>query len=171
MNLFFRLIYTFVTCAFKSRIHPLAESVKYMRVWPNDLDLNFHVNNGRFLTLMDLGRYDLILRTGLFRVMLKKRWAPLVGAVHVRYKLSLWPFDRFRLRSKVIGWDDKWFYVEQRFEKRNRTIAVALVKTLFRGEKGNIPPQEVLRASKVYLDPPEVPEKVRIALSLYDKLN
>ena len=31
-----------------------------MRVWPNDLDTNAHMNNGRYLTLMDLGRFDLM---------------------------------------------------------------------------------------------------------------
>src|SRR6185503_3961101 len=35
------------------------ESNLSLRVWPNDLDLNIHVNNGRYLTLMDLGRMDL----------------------------------------------------------------------------------------------------------------
>ncbi len=34
----------------------LETSVLRFRVWPNDLDFNFHLNNGRYLTLMDIGR-------------------------------------------------------------------------------------------------------------------
>ena len=44
-----------------------------MRVWPNDLDTNAHMNNGRYLTLMDLGRFDLMTQCGLVGTVLKKK--------------------------------------------------------------------------------------------------
>ena len=48
-----------------ARLGPLDESVIHARVLPTDLDLNLHLNNGRALTLMDLGRVDLMLRMGV----------------------------------------------------------------------------------------------------------
>ncbi len=170
MNLYFRLLLTIVHSFFRKKLHPLAESVLHLRALPSDLDLNVHVNNGRFLSLMDLGRVDLMLRTGLSSVALKHRWAPLVGGVNIRYRYSIKPFQRFRLRTQAIGWDDKWFYIEQRFERGNRTLAVALVKAMFRGPRGNVQPETVLKLVHVNIDPPELPEKVRLALSLYDHL-
>jgi len=166
MNLLFRLFWIIVESFFRKRLHPLAESVLHLRVLPNDLDLNFHMNNGRFLSIMDLGRLDLLIRTDLAKALLKHRWQPLVGAVNVRYKQSLMPFQKYRLHTKVIGWDEKWFYIEQRFARGNRTIAVGLVKALFRGERRNIRPDECLKLIHVNIDPPQMPERVLKWLSM-----
>ena len=40
------------------------------RVWFNDLDINFHMNNGRYMTICDLTRVDLFVRSGLGKLML-----------------------------------------------------------------------------------------------------
>ena len=166
MNLLFRLFIIMIESLFRKRLHPLSESVLNLTVLPNDLDLNMHMNNGRFLSIMDLGRLDLLIRTDLAKALFKHRWQPLVGAVNVRYKLSLMPFDRYRLHTKVIGWDEKWFYIEQRFERKNRTIAVAIVKALFRGPKRNITPEDTLRLIHVNIDPPKMPDKILKWLSM-----
>jgi acyl-CoA thioesterase FadM len=115
---------------------------------------------------MDLGRMDLLIRTDLAAALFRHRWQPLVGSVNIRYKMSLLPFQKYRLRTKVIGWDDKWFYIEQRFERKNRTVAVGLVKALFRGDHRNIPPQETLRLIQVNIDPPTMPEQIKKWLSM-----
>ncbi len=166
MNLFFRFFTIIIESFFRKRLHPLSESVLHLRVLPNDCDLNIHMNNGRFLSIMDLGRLDLLIRTDLAAALLKHRWQPLVGSVNIRYKLSLLPFQKYRLHTKVIGWDEKWFYIEQRFERKNRTIAVGLVKALFRGERRNITPEETLKLIGVNIDPPKMPDKVLKWLSM-----
>ena len=166
MNLFFRLFVIFIESFFRKRLHPLAESVLNLRVLPNDLDLNLHMNNGSYLSLMDLGRLDLLIRTDLAKALVKHRWQPLVGGANIRYKLSLMPFQKYRLHTKVIGWDEKWFYIEQRFERKNRTIAVGLVKALFRGKNRNLTPEQVLKLIHVNIDPPDIPEAVLKWLSM-----
>jgi acyl-CoA thioesterase FadM len=166
MNLLFRLAWIILESFFRKKLHPLSESVLHLRVLPNDLDLNFHMNNGRYLSLMDLGRLDLLIRTDLAAALVRHRWQPLVGSLNIRYKLSLMPFQRYRLRTKVVGWDEKWFYIEQRFERGNRTIAVGLVKTLFRGKGRNITPAETLRLIRVNIDPPAIPENIKRWLSM-----
>ena len=68
MNLIFRLLKTLLLYLLRpTRRGILEESVVRFRVWPNDLDTNLHMNNGRYLTLMDLGRLDLLLRNGSVR--------------------------------------------------------------------------------------------------------
>jgi acyl-CoA thioesterase FadM len=166
MNLLFRLFIIFIESFFRKRLHPLAESVLHLRVLPTDLDLNLHMNNGRYLSLMDLGRLDLLIRTDLAKALVGQRWQPLVGAANLRYKLSLLPFQRYTLHTKVIGWDEKWFYIEQRFKRNRRTIAVGLVKCLFRGNRRNIRPEECLRLIHVNIDPPDMPEHVLKWLSM-----
>jgi len=59
MNLWFRLI-ALVFTAWRATPFRSTDDVSrvHARVWPTDLDLSLHVNNGRYLTLMDLGRSD-----------------------------------------------------------------------------------------------------------------
>ena len=131
-------------------------------VFPNDLDIYLHMNNGRYLTLMDLGRMDWIWRTGLWRTARKNRWAPLVAASTIRYRKSLRLWQRFSLHTRILGWDHKWFYIEQVFRRGERLMASATVLGLFRGPKGNVPPREVLEALGLSMDSPPVSESVRL---------
>lgn len=161
MNLIFRLTLLIIESFFRRKLHPLSESVLKLRVLPNDLDLNLHLNNGRYLAVMDLGRMDLLLRAGLVPLLFKNRWQPLVGGVNIRFKQSLKPLAKYRLHTKIVAWDEKWIYIEQRFERKNRTVATAHVKALFRAPKGNVTPDEVFGLLKMNIDPPKIPERIQ----------
>ena len=123
---------------------PLGEARLAWRVLPNDLDFSLHMNNARYLSLMDLGRVDLLARLGLVRLAFRGHWMPVLGAVTIRYHRPLGPFDRYELASRLLGWDEKWFYIEQRFEAGDKLIARAVVKGLFRAPDGSIPSAAVL---------------------------
>ena len=162
LNLFFRLLLLVLSMPFKKPLGLLDSAELRFRVFPNDLDIYGHMNNGRYLTLMDLGRMDWIWRTGLGRAARKNRWNPLVASSTIRYKKSLTLWKRFTLRTRVIGWDEKWFYIEQVFKRRERTVATAVVKGLFRGPAGNVLPEEVIRAMGQKVDSPSLPDLVRL---------
>lgn len=56
MNLWLRLLWLIVTAKARGAlVLPEGVSIVTFRVWPHDLDLSVHMNNGRYLTLMDLG--------------------------------------------------------------------------------------------------------------------
>jgi len=164
MNLWFRSLIVLFTVFFRRSLDPLDESVLKFRVWPTDLDVNFHMNNGRYLTIMDLGRVDLMLRTGLGKMALKRKWAPLVGSATIRFRQSLNPFQRYRLKSRILCWDEKWFFIEQRFVRQNELVAVGLVKGLLRGRSANIPTATVLEALNLRVASPEIPHAIRLWL-------
>lgn len=162
MNLYFRFVFVLLMALFRRVLGPLDESVHSFRVWPNDLDVNFHMNNGRYLTIMDLGRVDLMIRTGLGWMALRRGWSPLVGSATIRFRRSLDPFQTYQLKSRVLCWDEKWFFIEQRFERRGELIAAGLVKGLLRGREGNIPTADVLRSLNLNVPSPEIPEYIRL---------
>ncbi|RYZ93708.1 MAG: thioesterase [Proteobacteria bacterium] len=139
MNLYFRLIYTFFISWRQGRAALVESQSLSFRAWPHDLDINLHVNNGRYLTLMDLGRVQLMIRLGMAPKILKERWMPVIGSVHMRYRRSLAPLKSFRLETRIIAWDEKWFYIEQRFVCGQELMAVGLVKGLFRSKTGTVP--------------------------------
>ena len=116
------------------------------RVWPGDVDVNLHMNNGRYLALMDLGRLDLILRMGLLGNLVKLKWRPMVGAEFIRFRRGLRPFQAFTLRTRVVTWDDKWVFIRQSFEVDGRAVAIGVVKGLFRCPSGNVPSRALVDA-------------------------
>ncbi|HEX9502601.1 MAG TPA: thioesterase, partial [Thermoanaerobaculia bacterium] len=64
MVLFFRIVLVLVTNLLRRRRGVLDESLIRLRVWPTDMDLNFHLNDGRYLSLSGVARVDLMLRSG-----------------------------------------------------------------------------------------------------------
>ena len=62
----------------------------------------------------------------------------------IRYRREIKSFERFMLRSRVVGWDEKWFYFEHRFEKGEVPAGVAYVRGIFRTREGAVPTENVL---------------------------
>ena len=161
MTLLGRMFWKGITLKARPPLAPLEASRLRFRVWPTDLDINLHMNNGRYLGVMDLGRLDLAFRTGLGRAMTRNHWKPLVGGLTMRYRRSLELFARYELHTRMLGWDAKWCFLEQRFLKDGELIAEGVVRLLFRGEEGNIPSAELLRGIGHDGPSPELPEPVR----------
>jgi acyl-CoA thioesterase FadM len=107
-----------------------------MRVMPNDLDLLRHVNNGIYLSLMDLGRMDLMIRTGKWKELGRRGWYPVAASVTVTYRRSLRLWERYTLETKVIGFDEKAMYVEQRFVRDNEVYVNAIMRARFLKKTG-----------------------------------
>lgn len=145
MNLYFRLLYWLLMLRrLPKQSDPMAAATMTMRVMPNDLDIYKHVNNGRYLTIMDLGRLHLMAVTGLLKLILKQKWDPLLGSVKIHFLKPLKVFQKFSLTTQTLYWDQKWIYLEQKFERKGQLYAVALVKVLFIGKEGKITPQKIL---------------------------
>jgi len=91
----------------------LETHVSHHRCWPWDVDMFLELNNGRTLTLYDLGRFMLAQRTGLIRTIVSNGWALAVAGASVRYRKRVTMFQRIEMRSRAIGWDDRFMYLEQ----------------------------------------------------------
>lgn len=91
--------------------------------WPWDLDMFAELNNGRTLTLYDLGRFALAQRAGLVAALFKHKWGLTMAGASVRYRHRITAFERFEMRSKLTCWDDRFMYLEQSMWKRDGTCA------------------------------------------------
>jgi acyl-CoA thioesterase FadM len=159
MNLFFRLLKVIFLLRLRpSRLQPLATSVLRLRAWPNDLDTNGHVNNGRYLTLMDLGRFDFLMRIGLGRAGFKGGWVPVLAASMVRFRRSLRVFEKVELRTRLLGWDQTWIYLEQTLANEKGLVAVAYLRGVFLRQGKKIPVGELLTAIGHTQTSPPLPE-------------
>jgi len=143
------MIYVFLASFFKERLPAdAAESILTLRVLPNDLDINLHVNNGRYLTLCDLTRIDMFIRTGLAKVMIKKGWIPIVAEHTMTYRKPLKVFQCFELKGSLTHWDEKFFYMTHTFTRDGFTVAEGTSKGTIRARSGVVPPAEVIEAVK-----------------------
>ena len=116
MNLWLRLIWLLTTAGWRGALTlPSSVSCLAFRVWPHDLDLSLHMNNGRYLTLMDLGRTDILLRSGLWREVWRQKWTPIASAITIRFRRELRPFQAFRLETRLVCWDATLVVMEQTF--------------------------------------------------------
>jgi acyl-CoA thioesterase FadM len=152
--------------AIRQHLWPLAllgvldEDRLRMRVWPNDIDINLHLNNARYLNLMDYARTHLLARTGLLNHVVRSRLKPMVGAVWITYRRSLPVFSAFGLSSRLVCWDERWFYLEQTFTGREGLAAVGWVKGVLRDARGNVEPQRVIEGVAPGAVSPPMPESI-----------
>lgn len=134
-------------------------SVLKYRVLPNDIDLNFHMNNGRYLTIMDIARTEFLIRTNLHKLMLKEKYAGVTAGVNIAFLKELKPLSKYELQTKVIAWDDLWFYIQHQFIQDGIIKANAIAKVCFTNKGKRVPPDIVV--SKVPhkdIPKPQMPE-------------
>jgi acyl-CoA thioesterase FadM len=172
LNLWLRLLWLLVTFRFRGKLTaPFGVSRLSFRVWPHDLDTSLHMNNGRYWTLMDLGRTDLMLRLGLGGAVLKHGWTPVVSAAKIRFRRELRLGRAFTLETRILCWEDTTVVMEHRLVSiggEGQTIlhAVALVKAgLYdRKVRGFVPMARLMQEMGISESSPSVPPDVEAFL-------
>jgi acyl-CoA thioesterase FadM len=122
------------------------ESVLKMRVFIGDIDIYPELNNGRHLTMMDMGRMDLAQRSGLLRIVHEQKWGFAVSGASVRYRHRLKVFNRFRLHTRIVATDDRWFYFHQYTVQKGKIHSSALIRAGITNKQGLVPVKNVLDA-------------------------
>jgi acyl-CoA thioesterase FadM len=142
------------------RLTILDTSIINGRVMLGDVDFNVHLNNGLIQTSMDFGRYDLLIRAGILQFVIKEKWRPIAGSTLIAFRKSLPLFAAYAIHSRIIGWDDKWVYFEQKIVYQGKIAVHAFIRALMRGPKGNIPPSEIALKLGVNPESPALPQMV-----------
>lgn len=125
--------------------------------WPWDLDPWVELNNGRTLTLYDLGRIPLGERTGLHAALKKMGWGMTVAGNTVRYRRRVKMFDRVEMVSRCIGWDDRFLYVEQSMWKGTDCTSQQIVRAAVTSAAGIVPPARLVAAMGQGTESPPLP--------------
>ena len=142
MNLYLRFFYLILSRIYVSKKIDVFDTCRTkFRVQPWDLDLNLHMNNGRYLSIMDLGRFDLMLKSGVFWKLMAQGYYPVVVSESIRFRKSLGLFDAFELFTAIESWDEKDFFIIQRFVHKQEAVATGFIKGRFlqRRRKGSVP--------------------------------
>ncbi|WP_071675854.1 acyl-CoA thioesterase [Nioella nitratireducens] len=131
------------------------------RCWPWDIDLWMELNNGRTLTFYDLGRIPLARRTGLVDVLKRKRWGLTMAGASVRYRARIRTFEVVEMRSRAVGWDDKFIYLEQSMWKGETCCNQIVYRSAVISRDGIVPPAKLLQEMGLSLDAPDMPRWIQ----------
>lgn len=146
MNLLLRLVLLLLTAPFRPRCDVFGPARKRFLVWPPDLDVLWHVNNGVYLSMLDVARVDMMLRSGMASALRRSGFYPVVAAETIRFRRSLQLFQSFEVETSVLGWDDKAFLIAHRFLRGEELVAEAVVRARFLRQKGGTVSTEELLA-------------------------
>ncbi|NRD69425.1 acyl-CoA thioesterase [Psychrobacter okhotskensis] len=114
----------------KGRSLDLAQTSEVMvRCSLTDLDPMLEMNNGRVLTVYDIGRTDFIIRTGLGRLLLKQRWGMVVAGSTIQYRKRIRLLDKITIRTHIVGIDERWIYLEHSMWVKGKPCSSMLLRT------------------------------------------
>jgi len=133
---FLRLGYQFLRHRGAPPLPLCATHVSRHICWPWDLDLWNELNNGRTLTLYDLGRLPLARRVGLIGALRQNGWGLTMAGATVRYRRRVRAFDRIEMRSRCIGWDARFLYIEQSMWRRGACSSHILYRSAVTDKNG-----------------------------------
>jgi len=167
----FRLLWMLLKNKFFGRndLSASAESSAWFRVMPWHCDPNLHMTNSRYFFFMDYGRFWRLMEVGVWKdIFVSKRWMPMAVSQEITYIKDIAPFERFEIRTQLVGWDEKYHYVVQEFYGKKGLCAKAMIRnvyvskgkvvntdevlTLFEGLQPNEKYQERITAWKKVLD-------------------
>ena len=123
-----------------------ATGVIRTRIMLGDIDFYPEFNNGRYLTLLDLGRLHLASRTGLLRVAHRNKWNFFVAGASVRYRHRVPFLSRVTMATRVLGQDGRWFYFQQIYSRKGRPCFNALIRAGLKNNDGIVPVEKILEA-------------------------
>ena len=173
MNLYFRLLMVWLRNLSGATRHYTQSSRSRFRVLPHDLDALGHMNNGRYLQIMDVARVEWMLQTGVAATIRRYRWSPLLGGGVIRYRHSLTLLQSYRVRTRLLGWDRRWFYLEHCFiDGESRCVAAGVTRAGLRDDKGwvhaNVVANLVCAGARSPVIPAHIREWVELEEAMFD---
>jgi acyl-CoA thioesterase FadM len=168
-------MYPYVRAAYvmlKARSLPPMElydtHVSHHRAWPWDTDMFGELNNGRILTLFELGRWQTTVRLGLIRPFLRGGLTLAVAGVSVRYRKRVPIFQKYRMQTRMLGYGERFFYVDQTMWQDDVCMNQMLLRAAIRDKSGTVPPEKFLANMGMGTDQPGLPDWVKAWMTADD---
>lgn len=140
----FRTLLILLKARRRPRTSPWESTEITLRALPTDVDFLMHINNGQYFSLFDLGRFDMMVRSGLWAGARKRGWHPVVQAEQITFRKSVNFWTKFQIYTKLIGVDDRCFYIEHRVVVDGEIYVRAYVAGRLVGDNGPVTIEEIL---------------------------
>ena len=171
MNLYLRLLTTLLIALFERRVDTSYACSQCFLVLPTDIDVFGHMNNGRYLQIMDISRARWMVRTGTFRAVRKRGWGLALGGNLIRYRRPLRAGQQYTVSTRLVCWDKRWFYLEHAFRDRTgRECAVGVSRATVRDRHSCVPTSAVMQEVDRGAIPPPVPQYLQDWLAIENSM-
>lgn len=170
MRLLLRIPWMMLISKFGKRQNLLDESCINLRVLPNDCDINIHMNNARFNNMTVLGRIYHMGKVGIDIEFIKRGWNPIVFSSDTVHLKPIKPFQKFKLRTKILTWDEKYWYYKHLFEIGENLHAVNLTMGVVICRGKVITLDEISDELDMSITPPEIPDTVKQWKLLHEEM-
>lgn len=147
-----------ITCG-----QPFMETVsRSFRVGLTDIDFNMHINNARYMVFMERARWDHPVQTNTWDVMLKEKLNFIVAGIEMGYIREIRLGKKFEVETHYLGWDEKYFYLEQRFIADEKIHAYGLVKAVFLQQGKKSEPNKIAQMLDIKQASEALPEHMEL---------
>jgi acyl-CoA thioesterase FadM len=143
---FIRLMSVYLKSRKAEKLNTTETDESIFRVMPWDIDMFFEMNNGRVITLYDLGRFALANRTGLKKILLENRWGLVVAGSTIQYRKRVRMFQKVLMKSRLIDVQGRWFFIAQSMWVDGQCTSSYIVRTAVTEKGKSIDSQRVLDA-------------------------
>tara|TARA_B100000900_G_C20062379_1_gene506506 strand:+ start:14 stop:535 length:522 start_codon:yes stop_codon:yes gene_type:complete len=160
---YLRFVRVIISKRFKSKkdFNSQEEDTINLMVMPQDIDPFLELNNGRYVTLLDLGRFGFGVNVDITKFLKENNWSLTITGTFNNYRHRLRLFQRFQLKTKILGYDENWFYFFQKAVRNNKTYMASLVKFSFTSKNGIVLPKKVVEAMGENYDPTKIDDWVK----------
>jgi len=141
-------------------------STHYCLPW--DLDLWRELNNGRTLSIYDMGRLPMARRSGLLAILKRKGWGLTIAGSSVRYRKRIRVFDKIEMRSRALCADARFMYLEQSMWVKGTCAGHALYRTAVTNADGLVPIENLRAELNPNTPLPPIPEWVAAWITAED---
>lgn len=146
MHLILRTLLLLLTSRRRSPLSIWASSSVRMRVLVTDIDIAMHMNNGMYFSVFDLGRFDLMVRSGVWRTIRRRGWSPVAAGETISFRKSLTLGQQYTIETRIIGLDERAIYFEQRTVVEDEIYARAFIATRLVSASGPVSNEEIIAA-------------------------
>lgn len=115
-------------------------------------------------------RWDYMFGSPFRNAALRRGWVPITTTEVFTYKRAIKALSRVTVKTRMLCWTEKRFYLEQNFYVRGELHARCLIEGMIRGQKGVLSPPEAFGELGFQGLSPRVPEDVQKFLELTPRL-
>jgi acyl-CoA thioesterase FadM len=163
VNLFLRRLWVLIRALLSSKDGPFTGTytLKY-RVWLSDQDMFMHMTNSRYLSFSDLGRFNMLARTGISKALRKNAWRlEVCGQTRTITKMLKTP-QAFTMVCKIVGWTEDYLAISHQFLRRGGIHADVSMLVALRGADGTrLGISQLLEARGVTETSPDLSDHMR----------
>ena len=126
---YLRLLKAYYDSKSKEPLKIEGESVLRFRAGIFDIDPYMEINNGRYHTLGDIGRFNHGFRTGFYKKSRKHNLIFTLAGATAKYRHRIPFWKKFEMRTKLVFTDDRWVYYKTDFYSEGRLSSSILART------------------------------------------